>query len=202
MHAALRLIRTTLLAGLVVLLPFWLLILFLAKVLDQIRSVIAPIRRYLPETVVLPDILAALVLVICCFALGLALRTALGRYLREAFEGHILERVPGYSLVRGVAGGLIGGTERAGMEAACVERGDSMVLAVVVERYQGQCTLFIPSAPIATSGSIVTVAENLVHPLGVSLSKALTCLAHYGEGLGPLLANARMGSRRRDNSKT
>src|SRR5207244_4095739 len=55
---------------------------------------------------------------------------------------------------------------------------------------------------LATSGSVIIVADNLVHPLGVSLGKALSCLTHYGEGLGPLLVNASMGSRRQENSKT
>src|SRR5205823_1065408 len=78
MHAALRFVRTTFFGGLLVLLPVWLLALFLAKIVDQIRSVLAPVRQRLPETIVLPYILAALILLIGCFAVGLAVRTALG----------------------------------------------------------------------------------------------------------------------------
>jgi uncharacterized membrane protein len=189
-------LKTTLLGGVFILLPAWLLILALIKSVGQLQKLVSPLSAQLPETYALPGLLAAALLLALCFVTGLLIRTAIGRYVRDAIETRILERVPGYGLLRGITAGFTGADSGQSLQPAFMESGENLVLAVVVERHGDHCTVFVPSAPAATSGSIQIVPAGKVHTLNVALTKALTCVTHYGSGYGDLLATADLASRK------
>jgi uncharacterized membrane protein len=67
-----------------------------------------------------------------------------------------------------------------------------MAFGIIIERANGFSTIFIPSAPSATSGSVRIVLDSNVHPLDVPLRKVLSSMSHYGEG-AISLAGAALG---------
>jgi uncharacterized membrane protein len=103
MKALAEFLKTTLIGGLLVVVPIYFTALLLAKALAGLVALLAPITSLLPDELHHFRGLAAIaLLVLASFLLGLLARTAPGRWLVAAFERHVLERIPGYSLLRGV----------------------------------------------------------------------------------------------------
>src|SRR6266581_4428352 len=147
-------LKTTLMGGLLVLLPLWLMALLIAKAVGLIKSLAAPVVAQLPGQLHHPTLIAVLLLLAVCFLTGLIMRTALGRRGADAIESHFLNRIPGYTFIRSLTHRFVGGEE--GPFAACLAAiGDTLVPALVVEEHDNeQCTIFVPSAPTPGVGAI------------------------------------------------
>jgi uncharacterized membrane protein len=189
MRQVLSFLKSTLVGGLLVVVPVWVLVVLVVKVAGEAEGVVRPITAWLPEGVQYPQLLAAGVLLGACFLLGLAVRTAVGRYARAVVERHLLERVPGYTTLRGMSEQLADMNREEGFRAALVEMEGGLVPALVVERHaDGRCTVFVPSAPTPVGGTIFIFPGEKVHPVNVPLLVLLQCVSKYGAGSHELLA--------------
>lgn len=103
MRAVLTFLKTTLLGGVVFVLPAYVSALLLLKTLGAAAAVVEPISTHLPETAPYRKVLAFLLLLGVCFVTGLFVKTAVGRLVKRAVERNLLERVPGYAVFRGLA---------------------------------------------------------------------------------------------------
>lgn len=103
MQKILSFIKTTLLGGVLVILPVWLTVLLLVKVLMKLEIFVKPVSSHLPREAAHPRIIAILLLLALCFAVGAMLRTAIGRQVEHALEDKVLSRLPGYKTLRGMA---------------------------------------------------------------------------------------------------
>jgi uncharacterized membrane protein len=189
MKQILQAIKTTLVGGLLIVLPVWLSLLLLLKALSIMGAFVKPVTAHMPESTRHPRIIALLLLLVVCFTIGLLIQTALGRYIKRTIETYLLEKVPGYKVLRGVAEQLADNDETRGFAPALVEIEEALVPAFIVERHDsGQYTVFVPSAPTPAVGSIYIIAPERVHPVHVSLPKAMGCISKWGSGSGALLA--------------
>ena len=101
MQAIAEFTKTTLIGGVLILLPIYLSVLLLLKALGGIVALVSPITQGLPEALPLREVIAMLLLVAACFACGIAVRTGPGLRAKNAFERTVLEKIPGYALIRG-----------------------------------------------------------------------------------------------------
>ena len=92
--------KTTLIGGLLVILPVALIALLLIKAVTVVLEVLKPITSLLPNEVLLPRVIALLIVIGFCFLTGLILKTSIGQLIYQAGERRILERLPGYALMR------------------------------------------------------------------------------------------------------
>src|SRR5262245_2402685 len=103
MKALVEFLKTTLIGGLLIVAPAYLTALLLAKALGGMVALLRPIVGLLPERVHhFGQILAIVLVILVCFLLGLIARTGLGRRAIEAFERRVLERLPGFAMLRSV----------------------------------------------------------------------------------------------------
>src|SRR4029077_13529289 len=102
MKSIIEFVKTTLLGGLLVVLPVWLSVLLLVKSVGMLSLFFTPIVHELPEGARHPFLLSALILVLGCFAVGLLLRTSLGRLSQRSIQTHLLDRIPGYGVIPGM----------------------------------------------------------------------------------------------------
>jgi hypothetical protein len=58
-----------------------------------------------------------------CFIAGLIVRTAPGLHAKNAFERAVLEKLPGYALLRGLAGRVTGRVDEPAFAPAVAGRG-------------------------------------------------------------------------------
>lgn len=192
MRQAFSFLKTTLIGGLVVVLPVWLVGFVLIRGLGQIKSAIEPLTDNVTNAFAPPIAIAALVLLFACFVIGLLIQTASGSRLVDAVERQLADRLPGYGLFRGLTLGAMGGGAGHAVKPALVGNDDNLAFGIIIERANGFSTIFIASAPSATSGSVHIMLDGNVRPLDVPLRKVFSSLSHYGEG-AISLAGAALG---------
>ena len=189
MKRFLALLKSTLLGGLIVMLPAWLAVLLVLKALEHLQIFVKPISSHLPRTIDHSKIIAILVLFALCFLVGIAVRTAVGARAKRLAEQAVLEKIPGYTTLRGFAAQLADQNPSASFQPALVEIEEALVPGFIVEQHSGnRSTVFIPSVPTPKAEALYIVDNNRVHPLDVSAVSVMQCIAKWGGGSDNLVA--------------
>jgi uncharacterized membrane protein len=158
MQRAISFLKTTLLGGVIVVLPAWLAVLLVLKVLGHLEIFVKPVSSHLPHNIAHPRVIAILLLVALCFLVGAAIQTAIGQKAEHAAERAVLEKIPGYTTLRSLASRLSDHAETASFQPALVEMEEALVPAFIVEQHSGnRCTVFIPSVPTPMAGSVYII---------------------------------------------
>ena len=177
--------KTTLIGGVLVILPVYIAVLLLAKTVKGLLALLAPVTAQVPAAVEFRQIVAILLLVAICFVVGLIVRTGPGLRAKNAFERAVLEKLPGYTFLRGLAKRLTGRSEEQALQPALVEIEDALVPALIVEELEdGSYTVLVPSAPTPMAGSIYILARDRVHPVDIPFTKAIGVFSKWGTGAG------------------
>ena len=177
--------KTTLIGGVLIILPIYIAVLLLAKAAQALLGLLAPLTFQIPAGTEFRGIIAILVLVVVCFIVGLIVRTGPGLRAKNAFEQTVLEKLPGYSFLRGFAKRLTGRSEEQTLQPALVEIEDALVPALIVEALDNNAfTVLVPSAPTPMAGSIYILPGDRVHPVDIPLAKAIGVFSKWGTGAG------------------
>jgi uncharacterized membrane protein len=187
MQGIYRFLKSTLLGGLVVLLPLVVLGAILVWAGRVALEVILPVFEWLPDKSVggasLTVLAAILGLVLCCFFAGLLAETAILRRLSERAERLALI-VPGYALMKNVGANLVGIEGKHPAKTVLVRFEGSCQLGFLMETLtDGRHVVFVPGVPRALVGTLHIVTADRVHVLAMSISAALDALARLGVGL-------------------
>ena len=185
MRNLLEFVKTTLLGGLVVILPVAAVLLLLERVVAVVRGALQPV---MPHGVPYPGVVAALVAAGACFVAGLVLRTPAARRAMAALERRVLERIPAYSLLRSLTRRVVGQEEGTRFSAALAVIEDALVPAFIVEEHEdGRYTVFVPAVPTLAGGALYILPRERVHPVDVPFYKAVGCVTRWGIGSRDLL---------------
>jgi uncharacterized membrane protein len=177
--------KTTLIGGVLIILPVYLAALLLAKTVKGILELLSPVTSQIPAAVEFRQVLAIALLVAVCFIVGLIVRTGPGLRAKNAFERSVLEKLPGYTFLRGLTGRLTGRSQEHTLQPALVEIEEALVPALIVEELDdGSYTVLVPSAPTPMAGSIYILPRDRVHPVDIPLTKAIGVFTKWGTGAG------------------
>jgi uncharacterized membrane protein len=197
MRTIAELTKTTLIGGVLVLMPIYLSVLLLLKALGGIVTLVSPITEGLPETLPLREVLAMLLLIAACFACGVAVRTGPGLRAKNALERTVLERIPGYALIRGLAGRIVGKEDEHTFTVVLAEIEDALVPAFLVEECDDDlCAIFVPSVPTPAAGAIYIIAKARVHAVDVPFTRAVSVISKWGAGSSELLAGMKRAAQK------
>lgn len=181
--------KTTLIGGLLIVLPLYLSILLLAKTIKGLLALIAPVTAQLPPTMELRQVVGILLVLLVCFVAGLLVRTGPGLRAKNAIERNLLERIPGYALIRGLAVRVAGRQEDETFAVALVEIEEALVPAFIVEEHDdGAYTVFVPSVPTPAAGRIYILPPERVHLVDIPFAKAASVISKWGAGARDLRA--------------
>lgn len=177
--------KTTLIGGLLIILPIYVAVLLLAKAATSVLALLAPVTAQLPAGVEFRQLIAIVLLVAICFVVGLIVRTGPGLRAKNALEQAVLERLPGYTFLRGLAKRLTGRSEEQTLQPALVEIEEAFCPAFIVEELaDGSFTVLVPSAPTPMAGSIYILPRERVHPVDIPFAKAIGVFSKWGTGAG------------------
>lgn len=183
--------RTTLIGGVLVVLPAYLTVLLLAKGLQGLLGLLAPVAAQLPAAVELRGTLAAALLVAVCFVTGLVVRTGPGLRAVDAFQHAILERIPGYATLRSLVRRLSGETDDVTFQPALVRMDDGLALGFIVEVVDaGRVVVLLPSVPTPAAGTLLVVEADRVQALDVPFTTAFQVFAKWGSGTAAIVRTA------------
>ncbi len=196
MKPVLGFLKTTLLGGILFLLPLAITVFVLAKAVELGAKLTGPITRLLPHKTMLgiamPHLVATLVLLAIAFAAGLAAQTGIGVRLNERLERLILRKTPGYTLLKGMAQGTLGVGSGADVKVALAYIDDAWLVAFIMEQHRdGMLTVFVPSAPTPAAGNVYYMTEQQVKRLDVPVAAAVKCIMQLGVGTQELLERHR-----------
>ena len=177
--------------------PVYLSLLLLLKAFAAVLGLVAPLTHGLPGTLPFREVLARLVLIAVCFISGMAVRTGPGLRAKNALERSLLEKIPGYALIRGLAGRIVGSTSEQTFTVVLVEIEEALVPAFLVEDCgDGQCAVFVPSVPTPAAGAIYIIANERVHLVDVSFAQAIGVISKWGAGSSALLAGMKRAAQK------
>jgi len=189
-----RFLKVTLVGGLLVVLPLWVSLLMLFKAINGALKMLLPIAKLLPQKIVHEKISAILLLLLICFVVGLLTRTRLGQRIGHWIVENILDRIPGFALIRGMTRQFVGNKEETLFQPALVEIEEALVPAFIIEKHtDGQFTVFVSSSPTPMAGAIYILSPERVHPVDVPLRKAMVCVTKWGAGAAEMRAAMRPG---------
>lgn len=185
MNAIARFFKDTIVGGVLFLVPIVVLLAILGKAHGISIKIVQPLAD---AGLGAPRLLAVLFVVVFCFAAGLFARTRVARRLGDWLEGTILSKVPGYSLVKGIAESVAGSDRALAREVVLVRFDDAWQIAFLVERIEpGHVAVYIPGAPDPTSGAVMYFTEDRVRPLDVPVKTALKLMRGAGKGSAVML---------------
>jgi uncharacterized membrane protein len=182
-------ITQALLAGVLFVLPVYLAILLLLKAAKSLGGVVKPLTRILPEWLPAENLLSFLLVLVVCLLVGMALRTSLGQAARFRIENSLLQKIPGYEVVRSMTRQMAGDSRENAWKPALAEIEDALVPAFIVEELDdGRFTVFVPSVPTPFAGAIYILTAARVHPVDVSFTQAVKVITRWGSGSRELVA--------------
>ena len=182
-----ELTKTTLIGGLLVVLPIYLSILLLAKTLAAIFALLSPDTAAIPAGAQFRQVIAVVIVLAVCLMAGLIVRTTAGLRAKNAFERSVLEKIPGYALVRGLAERVSGDEGEGAFQPALVEVEDALSPGFIIEELEdGRYTVLVPSVPTPAAGALFILARERVHPLNVPFTQAVKVISKWGAGAGAL----------------
>lgn len=198
-----RNLSVILLGGLAVVLPGLLLLMVLQWLVSLMADLLHPLTQLVSSRAGFSHWLAlaavAVALLAACFAVGLAVRTRIGRWLHEVVESGLARVVPGYRTTRDLVRELLGSHEGARLLAgepalARIHGLESpvKVTAIVTSRHaDGSCTVYVPTAPFPTSGFVYHLPADCIELLpGISVEAVLRTVIACGAGSAEVLARA------------
>ncbi len=181
-------IKSTLLSGVLVILPLGLVLIIVLKLMDLIGPLATPLVAWLPHWLRYPAAIGALLLLVACLVVGFMAQTRAGQRMGNSVEDVVLNRIPGYSTVRSLTRRIGNVEEGHKFAPAFVEIEDALVPAFVVEEHaDGRYTVFVPSAPTPAVGAIYIMARERVHIIDAPFMNAVRCISTWGIGAADLM---------------
>jgi uncharacterized membrane protein len=188
-------LKTSLLGGVVVILPIAILASVTLWLFNLVSGLIEPLthllikdsqlNKYAAEFIVITLIISA------CFFVGVLVRTRLGGYLYRLIEHRILKLAPGYSMVKETVTQVFGNKSKSPFSSVAMAQifcNDTLVTCFITDKHEnGTCTVFVPTGPNPTSGLIYHLDEKYVHPVDIPVQEAMRSIISCGAGTAKLL---------------
>jgi uncharacterized membrane protein len=188
----LKLIRTTIIGGIIFLVPIAIFVAVIGKGLEITGAIAKPLARILPVDMIggfaAAQVLAIALLLLICFLAGLLARLALARRVVSALEANMLSRLPAYTLLKTKTQSMVSPDDIEGMSVVVVRFDDSWQFGFEIERMEGgKVALFLPGSPDPWSGSVCLAEEERVTPLDLSVAVVTNMVRRLGRGANEAL---------------
>lgn len=175
--------RTNVIYGLLFLVPTAIIFLLLAKIVEILEKLAVPLNLESNISVIVAIMLGVLLLLLLCFVVGSFVRTRIGSWSLERLERKVLNQIPGYEIISNVLKGFA--EKRTVYPAAMVQLygpGTAVLGFMMEENENGSLTIFVPSAPTLTVGSLHVVDRERVTILEADNMDVTNCISQWGIG--------------------
>lgn len=184
--------RTNLGYGLVVIVPLAVVLLLLAKVVELLQSAAAAMELESALGASVAIVLAIVLVLLACVAVGAVVRTRLGTLSFNKVEQTLLRHIPGYELLGNILKGFAKDQSAYAPVMLQLHGPGSAVFGLVMEEQDnGVLVVFVPSAPALTVGSVHVVERDRVTFLETSPVELVNCISQWGVGADKALGGAR-----------
>lgn len=188
-------LKTSLLGGVVVVLPVAILASVSLWIFRLITGFIEPLTRILIKDSQVneytADIIVIVLIISACFFIGVLVRTRLGGFFYRLVENRILKLAPGYSMIKETVLQIFGSRKDSPFSSVALAQvfgNETLVTAFITDKHaDGSYTLFVPTGPNPTSGLIYHVEGKYVHPINMPVQDAMRSIISCGAGSAKLM---------------
>ena len=189
MNKKLSIFKINIIYGVLVIVPLGVIFLFLSKIVEILEKVAKPLglESYFSTSIAI--IIGLLLLLIICFVIGVLVRTGFGTWSFERLENKVLKQIPGYQIISRALKGFA--AEETAYPKALVHLlgSEAAVLGFVMEENDnGSVTVFVPSSPVITVGTVYIVNRSRVTILEASTMEIADCISQWGLGSRKILS--------------
>ena len=190
MRNLLRFLRTTVVGGLLFLVPLVVLGAIVERALRIAHRVSDPLaNRLFPDA--RPSVLlasAALLLALFCFLAGLLAMAGPARRMIAWLESGLLAKIPGYLLLKAAGQSALGVESQSQYPVVLARIEDAWQFGFIVERLPDEhFAVYVPGAPNTMSGSVYFMSAERVRPTEIPMHHAMKCLRGMGAGSAAML---------------
>lgn len=185
-------IRTTLVGGIVFLIPVAVALTVIGKGLAITTKLATPLAAWIPMDTIgglaLANVLAIVILLVLCYGAGLLTRKAFGRAISEGVETKLHAIYPRYTVIKGMTQMLRGDADGDRLQAVLAKFDDNAQIGFEIERGEnGLVTIFLPGSPDPWSGAVIHMTPDRVQPLDVDFKAVTKGLKALGKGAATML---------------
>jgi uncharacterized membrane protein len=193
-------IKTTILGGIIFLLPAALVLAVLSHAMGMAIKVAQPISHQLHLDKIgklagigIVTLVAVLLLIVVSFVAGVVARTRVAKRISGWFEKSLLGGMPQYQMVKSMADGLTQ-IENAQLKPVLVSVDDgAWQLGYSLEQLDAEhVAVFMPQAPTPMSGNVMYYPVERVRPLEITMLQATTLVKHIGVGSSEALRGVKL----------
>ena len=194
MKGKLNFVKTSVIGGIVFLIPIIILIIIMEKAFGIMAALSRPLSGLIEiETfagIAVVDLITVAIIIIICFVAGFISKTAFARKFIQRIESKILKKIPFYSFVKSITESISGIRSNESLKPVLLEFDDNSQLGLEVERIEGDnIVVYVPSSPNPWSGSVLIMKSNRVKSLGITFAQAIKLMHDFGQGANKLLRN-------------
>jgi len=179
-------LTTTMIGGFLVLLPITIFIFLVQFVFRIVAKVIKPIAQFFSSVEMadfLANLLAFIIVVAFCFAVGLLVRTRSGNTIIKYFNAQYLSKLPFYSTIQEIVQQIFGKKENSFSQVVLVDVFDTLMTGFVTDEHpNGIYTVFVPTAPNPTNGFVFHVKKEKLIFTEVKPEDAMRTVIGVGTG--------------------
>lgn len=192
MKLALTPIKTTILGGLVFLIPCVIAIVLAAKAFAVMGQIAAPLSAWIPIDsiggVATANIVTVLAILIVCFIAGRIATSLIGRRIYRSMDDKLLMLFPRYAFIKSMTETMNADAAKKTLKPVRVNFDDHSQIAFEVERSDtGLVTIYLPGSPDPWSGSVAHVTGDRIEALDANFNAVVQSLRKAGRGASQLL---------------
>jgi uncharacterized membrane protein len=183
---ALEFTRTTVVGGVMFLLPIFLVFLVLGRIFGLMGGLTEPVVTAFGVTsiggVAVSNLLAVFLIMVAAFLAGLFARTHTGQSALTWIQEGVSAALPQFSLVQDVARKIGSDDDPTGMPVVLVPTDAGWALGLLVEAEGDWHAVYLPGAPQMSSGSVAYAHTDQIHRTDMTLKQLWMVLRARGKG--------------------
>jgi uncharacterized membrane protein len=192
-----RFLLTTILGGIVVVLPITIFILLVRGVVRFTSGMLTPMRSLFPFSdyvaIWIIDLISLAIVIAAFFFIGLIVQTRFGYQLLKGFEEKWLMQLPFYSTLRETVHQFLGKKKAPFSQVVLIDAFGSGVLMTgfISDESENEeyVTVFVPTGPNPTNGFVFHAKKDKLTYLSVRPEDAMRTIIGVGTGSGVLFDN-------------
>ena len=141
---------------------------------------------------IVADVIAIVIVLSLCFLFGILVKTKIGLTVQEYLDKRVSKMIPGYGMIKTTVTQLFSREKFLFSSAALIEVAgmDILMTAFIADEHEdGRYTVFVPTGPNPTTGVILHLKKELVHPIDTKVEDVFRSVISCGVGSTMLLDN-------------
>ena len=177
-------IKSTMLRGIIFLIPFSALLIIAVKLFGLIKGISTPVARQFESLGVAGHLAVSLatilIILVMIFLLGLYSQSKIAGHAKNWVEANILEQIPFYSVLKYKAESMIGVDALASHQVALAPIDGQQIVIIMDELASGKALVFVPGAPDSSSGYLTLIPKTDLQLLSITTKQATQILRKLG----------------------